>query len=34
MVVYAPGMERLEEEKDGFWEELKGWIEVCEDRGK
>ena len=34
IVAYAPGMERSEEERDGFWEELKGCIEVCEDRGK
>ena len=32
IVVYAPGMERSEEERDGFWEELKGCIEVCENR--
>ena len=24
-------MERSKEEIDGFWEELKGCIEVCED---
>ena len=34
IVVYAPGMERSEEERDLFWEELKGCIDVCEDRGK
>ena len=35
IVVYAPRMERSEEgERDGFWEELKGRIEECEDRGK
>ena len=34
IVVYAPGMERPEEERDVFWKELKGFIEVCEDRGK
>ena len=34
IVVYSPGMERSEEERDGFWEELKGCIEVCEDREK
>ena len=27
-------MERPEEEIDGFWEELKGHIEECGDRGK
>ena len=32
--VYAPRMERSEEEKDSFWEELKGFIKTCEDRGK
>ena len=26
--------ERPEEERDNFWEELKGCIEVCEDRRK
>ena len=34
IVVYAPGMERPEEERDGFWEELKGCIVVCKERGK
>ena len=34
IVVYAPRMERSEVERNGFWEELKGCIEVCEDRGK
>ena len=34
IAVYAPGMERSEEERDGFWKELKGNIRVCEDRGK
>ena len=34
IVVYAPGMERSEEERDVFWGELKGCIEVCGDRGK
>ena len=29
IVVYVSGMERPEE-RDGFWEELKGCIEVCE----
>ena len=33
IVVYVPGMERSEE-RDVFWEELKGCIDVCEDRGK
>ena len=32
--VYAPGMERPEEERDSFGEELKGCIEACEDRGR
>ena len=27
--MYTPGMERSEDEKDDFWDEL-----VCEDRGK
>ena len=34
IVVYAPGMERSEEERDVFWEELKGCIDACEDRRK
>ena len=34
IVVYAPGMERSEGESDVFCEELKGCIDVCEDRGK
>ena len=34
IVVYAPRMERPEVGRDGFWEELKGCIEVCEERGK
>ena len=25
---------RPKDERDGFWGELKGCIEVCEDRGK
>ena len=34
IVVFTSGMERLEEERDGFWEELKGSIKLCEDKGK
>ena len=34
IVVNTPGMERPEEERDDFREELKGCIEVCEDRRK
>ena len=34
IVLYAAGMERSEEERDGFWEQLKGCIAICEDRGK
>ena len=34
IVVYASETERSEVERDGFWEELKGCIYVCEDRGK
>ena len=34
IAVYVPRMERSEEERDVFWEELKGSIDVCEDRGK
>ena len=34
IVVYALGMERLEEERDVFWEELKRCIDAYEDRGK
>ena len=34
IVVYDPGMERSEEERGGFSEEMKGCIEVCEDRWK
>ena len=34
IVLNAPGMERSEEERDVFWEELKGCIDICEDRGK
>ena len=32
--VYAPGMERSEEERDSFCEELKGCIEACKDKGR
>ena len=31
IVEYAKGMERSEEERDGFCEELKGFVEVYED---
>ena len=34
IVVYAPGIERSEEERDVFWEELKRCIDVWEDSGK
>ena len=32
--VYVTGMERSEEERNSFWEKLKGCIESWEDRGR
>ena len=34
IVAYAPGMERSEEKRDVFWEELKGRIEYVKIEGK
>ena len=34
IILYAPGMERSEEGKDSFREELKGCIEACEEKGR
>ena len=30
----APGMKKSEEERDRFWEELRGCIEAYEDKGE